>query len=184
MLAGVTHVFFMQAGVDGSGGNDPLADAAPQVAGGQHPCGRVFGVVAIAVFLVAQPDFDGILVARGGNQPGPGALVLDQRIQAHRRAVDAQVGVRDDLGRGDAGFFLDQGQPVADRQRGILRRGQRFEDAHFALTVGKDEIGERAAGVDAQTIFVLHGLFPSIRVRRQSAVALSPRHPRPGCRGP
>ena len=69
-----------------------------QVARHQHHRGRIFRVVAVAVLLVAKPDLDGILVPRGADQAGLGALVLDQRVEADGGAVDAQVAVGDDLG--------------------------------------------------------------------------------------
>ena len=121
MAAGVAHVFLVHRRVHSARGNHPFSHAAPQIARHQHGGRRIFWVVAIAVFLVAQTNFDAVFVPLGGDQPRLGPLVLDQRIQAHSRAVDAQIGVRDDFGRRNARFFLDQFQTVADGKGRVLR---------------------------------------------------------------
>ncbi|MPL86103.1 hypothetical protein SDC9_32079 [bioreactor metagenome] len=160
MAAGLAHVLLVQRAVHGAGRQHPLAHAAAQIARHQHPRRRIVGVVAIAVFLVAEADLDAVLVAGRGDQPGARALVLDQRVQPDGGAVDAQIGVRDDLARRDAGLFLDQGQAVLDRAGRVLRRRERLEDPHAAAAVGEDEVGEGAAGVDAEAVLVLHGMGP------------------------
>jgi hypothetical protein len=90
---------FVQRAVLAAVAEDSATDRAAQVARGQHVCRRVVGVVAVAFFLVAQADFQAVLVALGAQQAhlDPGAL--DQRVEGHGGAVDAQVTVGDQFGR-------------------------------------------------------------------------------------
>ncbi len=160
VAAGVADVILVQRRVHLAVRQHAFRHTATQVARNQHGRGRIFGVIAVAVFLVAQADLDAVLMAARGDQAGPGSVMGDQRVQSDRGAVDAQIGIRHDLVGAEAGFLLDQLQAVADRGGGVVGGGQRLEDAHAPLAVGKDEIGEGAARVDAETILVLHGIAP------------------------
>ena len=185
-LARRAHVGLVQRLADGAVGQNPFAHTAPQIARHQHGGGRVFRVIAIAVFLVAKTDLKAVLMPGGADQAGLGPLVGDQRIQPHGGAVDAKVTVRDDLVRRNAQFLGDQLKAVLDGQRRVLRGGQRLEQPHLAAVFGQNEVGEGAARVDAQSILRFHLANPLIsRPRRGvSRAGLRLRScPRPAWRG-
>ncbi len=95
-------------------------------------------------------------MALGADEADLGALVLDQRIQAHRGAVDAEIALRDDLFRALAHGPGDEGQPLLDRQGRVLRRRGRLEQADVAALISQYEIGEGASGIDTQAILCPH----------------------------
>ncbi len=154
--AGGAHVVFVQRRLDRSVRDHPLAHAFAQIARHQHDRRRVFGIVAVAVLLVAEPDLDRILMAGGADQAGLAAFVLDQRVEPDGRAVDAEVGIRDDLGGAFIEIVGDQFHALFDRAGGIGRRRQRLVQANVAGLVGQDQVGEGAAGIDAEAIFGTH----------------------------
>ncbi|MNC46136.1 hypothetical protein D3C75_951410 [compost metagenome] len=150
---------FVQRAVLTTIAKDSATDRAAQVAWGKHVCRRVVGVVAVAFFLVAQADFQAVLVPLGAQQAhlDPGAL--DQRVERHGGAVDAQVAVGNDLGRGTTKGVGDLRQAVTNGLGAIVGGGRRLEQLHVTTTVGDDEVGEGAAGVDAQAILLLSHLL-------------------------
>jgi len=95
-------------------------------------------------------------MAGGADQAGLAALVLNERVEPDRRAVDAQVGIRHDLGGTFAEVFGDQRHAFFDGAGRIRGRRERFVQAHIARSIGKDEVGESAAGVNSQTVFCTH----------------------------
>ncbi len=60
-------------------------------------------------------------MARGTDEPGLAALVLDQRIEADGRAVDAQVAIGHDLARREAQIIGNELEPVGDGLGRIIR---------------------------------------------------------------
>ena len=120
---------------------------------------RVFGVVAVAFLLVAEADFQRVLVPGGADQAGLDPLVLDQRIQRHRRAVYAQIGLRQHFVDGSTKCFCNLCKTLSNGTRAVLRRGSRLEQQHLSLLVSQHKIGERAAGVYAQSIAHGESLF-------------------------
>ncbi len=146
--------------MDRAVGDDPLAHTAPQIARHQHPGRRIERIVAIPVLLVAEADFQGILVTGGADQPDHGPLVLDQRVEPDRRAVDAQVAFRDHLPLADAEILGDQPQPAGDRRGRIVWRRERLEEPDVAPAVRKHEVGEGATGIDTKTVFGAHRPLP------------------------
>ena len=165
-------VLFGHRRADLAGRQDALAHAAAQIARHQHHRRRVFRIVAVAVLLVAEPDLDRILVPGGADQAGLGALVLDQGVEPDRGAVDAQVAVRDDVPGADAEILGHQLEAVADGERRIGRRRKRLVEPDLARLVGQHEIGERSAGIDAETYCVRMVLLfrqPAARCLRSCA---------------
>ena len=120
--AGGAHVVFMQRSLDRSVRDHALAHALAQIARHQHDRRRVFGIVAIPILFMAEPDFDRILMAGGADQAGLAAFVLDQGVEPDRRAVNAEVGIRDDFGGAFAEIVSDQFHPFFDRAGGVGRR--------------------------------------------------------------
>ena len=177
-LAGGAHVGLFHRRAHRAIGHHALAHALAQVARHQHGGGGVFGIVAEAVFLVAVADLDRVLVARGADEAGLAAAMGDQRVEAHRGAVDAEIAVGDEIRRADAEIVGDQLQAVLDGLGRVGRRRQRLEELDLArAAIGDDEIREGAAGVDAETICGAHGsalpLTPPTRSRRVAAMSTS-----------
>ncbi|MNE44045.1 hypothetical protein D3C80_1382550 [compost metagenome] len=165
---------FVQRAVLTAIAKDSATDRAAQVAWGKHVCRRVVGVVAVAFFLVAQADFQAVLVPLGAQQAhlDPGAL--DQRVEGHGGAVDAQVTVGDQFGRAAPGGVGDLCQAGANGQGAVLGRGRGLEQLHAAVAIGQDEIGESAAGVYAQAILVTHACSPVSAGRGQGGWLFRP----------
>jgi hypothetical protein len=105
---------------------------------------------------LAEPDLDRIFVAGSADQAGLAAFVLDECIEPHRRAINAEIGVRHDLGRTFAEILGDQFHAFFDGTGRIGGSRERLEQAHIARSIGEDEIGESTAGVNSQTIFCTH----------------------------
>jgi hypothetical protein len=85
--------------------------------------------------------------ALGDQQAGAHALLLEQRVGAHRRAV-AEVG--HPLGVGAGEQVLDA---LHDRDRRVVRRRQPLGDRQLAgVLPQEDEVGEGPAGVDGYPV--------------------------------
>ena len=120
----------------------------------QHIGWRVTGIVAMPVFLVTEADFQAVFMALGTQQADLDPGFLDQCVEGHGGAVDAQVAVANDLRRGATQGIGHLCQAVADGQGAVLRGRRCLEQLHVAVVIRQDEIGEGAAGVDAQTILL------------------------------
>jgi hypothetical protein len=95
-------------------------------------------------------DLQRVLEAEGGEQPDPGSLALDQRIGGHRGAVGEAHGGGQQIGEG---YLFGRGQLVehgAHRLFGARRCGKRFLHAQPAGTAQLHQVGEGAAGIDAE----------------------------------
>ena len=153
-------------------GDHALADTFSQIARHQHGGGGIFRIVAEAIFLVAIADLDRVLVARRADQAGLAAAMGDQRIEADGRAVDAEIAIRHEIRRRDAEIIGDQLQAILDGLGRIGGRRQRLEELDVTrLAVGDDEIGEGAAGIDAETILGAHGSVLLQAAERKAWVA-------------
>jgi hypothetical protein len=103
---------------------------------------------------MAVADLDRILVPGRADQAGLAAAMCDQRIEADRGAVDAQIGIRDDLQRdfaevlGEISFM-----PSSIACVGSAGVEAPCTGASSAGSIGQHQIGERAASVDAEAIF-------------------------------
>ena len=122
--AGGAHVVLVQRCLDRAVGDDALARAFAQIARHQHDCRGIFGIVAVSVLLVAEPDFDRIFVAGGADQTGLAAFVLNQGVEPDGRAVDAEVGIRK-RSRREFRRGLRQSVSCLLRWRGSDRRASR-----------------------------------------------------------
>jgi hypothetical protein len=115
---------------------EPLAGTDPSLAGHQGRPARGLQRIDIGPLLAA--DLEHVLEARGGDQRDPRALPLEQRIGRHRGAMTharaaAGPGARESLEHG---------------LRRVAGRGRDLERHALAASPG-DDVGERAAGVDA-----------------------------------
>lgn len=88
----------------------------------------------------------------GAQQAGLDAFVLDQRIQRHGGAVNAQLRVGQDGTDGLPHLFGNLRKALGNGTGAILRGGCGLEQMGVALVIGQNEIGECAASIDAQTI--------------------------------
>ena len=130
----------------------PFTDALSEVARHQHDRGWIFGIVAVAILLVAQPDLDRILMACRADQPSFASLVLNECIETDRGAVNAQVAFRDDRRGAFAEIVSDLLQTFPDGQGRIGRRRKHLEQADVAGLIGQHEVGEGAASIDSEAI--------------------------------
>ena len=130
----------------------PPADRNPQRARHEHGRLRKIRIVAVPVFLVAEPDFERILVARGTEQAGLGALVLDQRIHADGRAQNHQVAPLQKRGYVAAEVRGDLLDPVVHGRGRIMRSGGRLVEPNPLPRGTQNEVGERPAGVDTEAV--------------------------------
>ncbi|MNE04011.1 hypothetical protein D3C80_965320 [compost metagenome] len=170
VIDGLVYRAFVQRGVFAAITEDPAADGAAQVTRGKHVRRRVVGVIAVALFLVAEADLQAVFVALGAQQADLDPGALDQGVEGDRGAVDAQVAVGDQLGRAAPGGVGDLRQAGANGQGAILGRGRGLEQLHAAVAVGQDEIGEGAAGIDAQAILITHDGSPVSAGRGQGGL--------------
>ena len=156
-LDGGAHVVLVQRLAHRAVGQHALAHRQAQPARHQLRRRRVVGVVAVALFLVAQADLDAVLVASGAQETDLDALQLDQRVQRHGGAIDAQIAVAHDVLDRAAQFFGHLRQAGGDGAGAVLRRGCALEQADLAVAARQHEIGEGATGVHAEAILSLHG---------------------------
>ena len=171
-LASRAHIRLLHRRPDRAIGNDPLADTFAQIARHQHGGGGIFRIVAEAIFLVAIANLDRVLMARRTDEAGLAAAMGDQRVEADRRAVDAEIAVGHQGRGGDAEIVGDQFQAVLDGLGRIGGCGKRLEQPDVTrTTVGDDEIGEGAAGIDAETILRAHGCVLLQAAERKAWVA-------------
>ena len=150
---------------DAAVAHHPFADRDPQVPGHQHRRRRVAKVVAVTVFLVAVADLERVLVSCRAEEADLGAPELDQGVEGDRGAVDDHVAVGEQPGDGAAEVGRDEVDAGSDRSRRVPRRRRRLEQLDLAVRSDHDQVGEGAAGVDADA--VAH----QTRARRSPAVA-------------
>ena len=106
----------------------------------------------VAVVLESLAHLQDVAMPLGGEQAEPRALALEQRIGRDRGSVDDTIGgakKRSPLNAERAGKQLQSGEH-ADRLIPRCRGG--LGDRNTAVVVDGDEIGERAAHVDADAI--------------------------------
>ncbi len=123
----------------------PLHHLAPPPA--RHQRRRHLDREVVQLVFAFAADLRNVGEAGGGQQPGGGALALDQRVGEQRRRVHDAA----DLAGGDGAL----GEQVPDARqralRGIVRRGALLPDHGGAVAmIERDQVGERAADVDPE----------------------------------
>ena len=149
------HVIFVERRAHLARTQHPPADRNPQRARHEHGRLRKIRIVAVPVFLVAEPDFERILVARCTEQAGLGALVLDQRIHADGRTQNHQVAPLQERGYVAAEVRGDLLDPVVHGRGRIMRSGGRLVEPDPLPRGTQNEVGERPAGVDTEAVSVV-----------------------------
>ena len=128
-------------------GQGALRHVEAQIA--RHERARVLQHQVVEIVALLAPDLDRVAEALGGQQRGPRAFALDDRVGDQRGAVDEML----HLGGFDSGLLQGLDQHGLDRLRRIGRRGQHLADGERAgLIVHHDQIGEGAADVHADTV--------------------------------
>jgi hypothetical protein len=126
-------------------GQEPLADFAAEPP--RHEGRRRIDEEVVHVVAAFVANLERVTKALGGQERRPRALALDERVGRERRAVD-------DGPHGACGnrrLLEERTDALLDRVRRIFRRGEDLAHARgTACLVDDDEIGERAADVDAQ----------------------------------
>ena len=106
----------------------------------------------VAVVLQPLAHLDDVAVALGGQQAEPRALVLQQRVGRHRGAVDDALGLGEQRGAAVPEPGGERGQPVEHADRRVVRGRRHLGQRRPAGRVDRDEIGKRAADIDADAI--------------------------------
>ena len=146
---GFEDVVFIERGVFAAVGQHTPAHAETQLAWCQLRRGRVAGVVAVAFFFVAETDFNAVFVSGGGQQAHFYAFKLNQGIQRHGGAVDAQIAVLHDVGHRALELLADLLQAVGNGHGAVVRGGRAFKQVDAAVLFGQYKVGKSASGVYA-----------------------------------
>ena len=128
---------------------DATANAMSQVAWNQHG-GKGLAMVPL-ILPEAAPDLERVAKSLGREKTDLCALSLEHPVGRDRRTVDEEGAVPK--------YILDRAVEIAcqtlERSKnalaGVRRYRGHFDDATDGPTVGQDQIGERAADVDADT---------------------------------
>ena len=135
----LTHLLLVEREHDLAVGVDALGHLEAQLPRDERLEGALQAVRGRAG---AAPELQHVAEAARGDQPGPGALALEQRVGRRRRAVDERL----DLAGRDASF----GERREHALRLVPRRGRHLGGPDGAgRLVEQHEVGEGAADVDA-----------------------------------
>src|SRR5262249_1507430 len=125
---------------------DALVDGLAQVALDQRR--RLLPGEVIKPRRAQRADFQDVAEALRGDQPDLGALVLEDGVRGDRGAVADFL----DLPAGEAGFAQRLIEPVDQRARVVVDARGYFLDVDRAVGAEHDDVGERAADVDADAV--------------------------------
>ncbi len=160
---GVARFLLVQRNQHGAVGDHALGDAAHH--GLRHQRRRRFGVQEIHRLRLRQAagaadrparDDQRVLEAGRRDQPDAGAAALDQRIGRHRRSVGKSLGLGQQRPDIDASRLCERRQRIQDALFRRLRCRERLVEAQAPLVVDLDQVGEGAAGVDAEDAALGH----------------------------
>ena len=140
-------VFRLQRRQLGAVGGDAAAHREPQVA--RHQNLREGRTMVPLILADAATDLQRIAEALGRQHADLGALLLQDRVGRHRRAVHEQRAVAQECGQRDIELLGRKPQNAQHAFAGIGRNRGRLEDAHGAGRVAQHHVGEGAAHVDA-----------------------------------
>jgi hypothetical protein len=91
-------------------------------------------------------------VALGRQQADLGAFALEQRVGGDGRAVDDRFRLGEEPAQIGGELRGQERKPVDEPDRRVGRRRGALGDREGALRVDRDEVGERAADVDADPV--------------------------------
>ena len=121
---------------------DPLAHLHPQAALDQG--GRLLPGEVVQTRHAQAPDLEDVAEAPRGDQPGPGAAQLEQRVGGDGGAVQHL----DHVATAEPGLVEHLAQPVDDGARVVVDAGRHLLDVQASVGVEEDDVGEGAADVD------------------------------------
>jgi hypothetical protein len=122
---------------------EPLVDRDPQMT--RHQYRRLLPGHVVETRHAQRADLQNVAEALSCDQAGPGALALQDGIGRHGRAVPDLR----DLGRSEPAGPQDLAEAGHDRTRIIVDRGRDLLGLERAVGAQHDDVGERAADVDA-----------------------------------
>ena len=128
---------------------EALVDSAHQVLGHDR-LGRAF-LGREGVALEAAARIQDVAEALGGDVSGLGVVAGDDRVGGDGGAVDDELDRRQ-VGLDGFGVLCEPAQALEHAVGRARRRRRGLQDAHVAVTVHFNEIGEGAADIDAQKI--------------------------------
>ena len=108
----------------------------------------------VAVVLEPFAHLDDVAVAFGREHAGFRALALKQRVGGDRRAVDNEVGGRQQRAGIGPELRSEEIETVHDTDGRVLRSRGRFGDCDPPVLVHRHEVGEGAADVDSYAIHI------------------------------
>jgi len=139
-------VFGIERTLDDAGVVDALVHRLAQVAFDQRR--RLLPGEVVEARRAQGADFQDVAEALGGDQPDLGALVLDDGVRGDRGAVADSL----DLSAGEAGFPERLVKPIDQRARVVVDAGGNLLGVDCAVGAEHDDVGERAANVDADAV--------------------------------
>ncbi len=135
---------------DAAIGAQPLAHPEAQMARHQLLGRRHAQIVAIV--LEALAHLDDVAMAFGGEEAEPCALAFEERVGRDRGAVDDALGRREQRGAFEAEPPGQPSEAVEDAERRVVRGRGHLGEHRRAARVDRDEIGKRAADIDADAV--------------------------------
>jgi hypothetical protein len=125
---------------------EALRDLAAPAA--RHERGRPLEVDVVESRQAQPPDLEEIAEARGREEPGARAAAFEDRVRGDRRPVQQLV----DVTRGDPGRAHQLPRAMDDRLRVVGGGGEDLPRERSPVRSDQNQIGERAAHVDAQAM--------------------------------
>ena len=148
-------ISFVERSTDFTGAQHALFDRASQRTRDQHGRLGKIRVIAVAVFLVAETNFERVFMAGGTEQAGLGSLVFDQGINSDGRTENDQVAVPQEIRHATAEIGSDLLKSLAHGTGRVVRGGRRLVETDAFSGRGQNKVGKRPAGIDAETVGVL-----------------------------
>ncbi len=121
------------------------------------------------LFLVHPPHLDLVAMPSRGQQADVRPVHLDHRVVGGGRAVDDDLELPTELGRGEPESLGELGDAVHHTDRLIGERGRRLVEHDLARGCDADQVGERAADIDTDP--VARSVHPSHSVSPNAAVS-------------
>ena len=125
---------------------EPLGDLAPPAP--RHERRRALEVDVVEPRQPEPPDLEEVAEPRRREEPRPRAAALEDRVRGHGRAVDQLA----DVGRADAGRRHQLARALDDRLGVVAGGGEHLPRERPPVRPDQDQVGERAADVDAQAM--------------------------------
>src|SRR5262249_31938056 len=143
------HALFVERPLHFAGVEHPLLDLQPQITRNERV--RRWHVEVVAVGLVAVAEEKDVWETPRMDDPDLRAVALDDRVGGDRRAVDEEVDVAEGALHVQSALQGERLDAAEDRLLRRTRGARRLVDAQAPLAVDRNEVGKRAADVDADS---------------------------------